>query len=102
MNVQPADARVGDRAQATEIVRAARWHGTCLSAAANMLAAHPTSTAARGYARRQPETTVHYGVVHDHLPTLLDHARARSEHGFGYHASWSANFEKFLGTCDDT
>ena len=39
-----------------------------------MLAAHHTSTAACGYARRQPETTVLYRVVRDHLPTLLDQA----------------------------
>ena len=61
-----------------------------------MLAAHPTSTAARGYARRQPETTVLCGVVRDRLPTLLDHARERSEHGFGYPRFVEREFEKFL------
>jgi hypothetical protein len=61
-----------------------------------MLAAHHTSTAARGYARRQPETTVLYRVVRDHLPTLLDQARDRSEHGFGYPRFVEREFEKFL------
>ena len=65
-------------------------------AAANMLAAHPTSTAARGYARRQPESTVLYGIVRDHRPTWLDHARDRSEHGFGYPRFVEREFEKFL------
>ena len=61
-----------------------------------MLAAHHTSTAARGYARRQPETTVLYRVVRDHLPALLDQARDRSEHGFGYPCFVEREFEKFL------
>jgi hypothetical protein len=66
--------------------------------AANVRAAHHTSTTSRGYTRRQPETTVLYGVVHDHLPTLLDLARDRSEHGFGYPRFVAREFEKFL-TC---
>jgi ribosomal protein S27E len=62
-----------------------------------MLAAHDTSTATRGsYARRQPETTVLYRVVRDLLPALLDHARDRSEHGFGYPRFVEREFEKFL------
>jgi hypothetical protein len=44
--------------------------------------AHATPTATRGYARRQPEDTVLYGVVPDHVATLLDTARDHSEHGF--------------------
>ena len=69
---------------AMELYAPGTWHGTCLSLSANMLAAHSSPTTIHGYARRQPETTVLYGVVHDHLATLLDHARDRSEHGFGY------------------
>jgi hypothetical protein len=61
-----------------------------------MLAAHPTSTAARGYTRRQPESTVLYGIFRDHLPTLLDQARDRSEHGFGYPRFVEREFERFL------
>jgi len=61
-----------------------------------MLAAHDTSTVSRGDARRQPETTVLYRVVRDHLPTLLDHARDRSEHGFGYPRFVERELEKFL------
>jgi hypothetical protein len=61
-----------------------------------MLAAHYTSTTSRGYTRRQPETTVLYGIVRDHLPTLLDHARDRSEHGCGYPRFVAREFEKFL------
>jgi hypothetical protein len=61
-----------------------------------MLAAHLTSTAARGYTRRQPESTVLYGIVRDHLPTLLDQARDRSEHGFGYPRFVEREFERFL------
>ena len=61
-----------------------------------MLAAHPTSTAARGYTRRQPESTVLYGIVRDHLPTLLDQARDHSEHGFGYPRFVEREFERFL------
>ncbi|MBC8073292.1 MAG: hypothetical protein IAG13_33530 [Deltaproteobacteria bacterium] len=45
--------------------------------AANVLAAHHTSTIARGYTRRQPETTMLYSVVRNHLPHLLDRARDR-------------------------
>ena len=61
-----------------------------------MLAHHHSPTTARGYARRQPETTVLYGVVRDHLATLLDQARARSDHGFGYPRFVEREFEKFL------
>jgi len=40
--------------------------------------AHATPAATRGYTRRQPEDTVLYGVVQDHLATLLDTARDHS------------------------
>jgi hypothetical protein len=51
----------------------------------NMHAGHSLhiTPATRGYGR-QPEDTVLYSVVQDHLATLLDTARDRSEHGFGY------------------
>jgi hypothetical protein len=39
---------------------------------------------------------VFYGVVQDHLATLLDTARDRSEHGFGYPRFVEREFEKFL------
>ena len=61
-----------------------------------MLPDHGPPTAARGYVRREPETTVLYGVVRDHLATLLDDARERSEHGFGYPRFVAREFEKFL------
>ena len=41
-----------------------------------MPATHSSPTTIHGYARRQPETTVFYVVVHDHLATLHDYARA--------------------------
>jgi hypothetical protein len=64
----------------------------------NMHAGHSThiTPATRGYARRQPEGTVLYGVVQDHLATLLDTARDRLEHGFGYPQFVEREFEKFL------
>jgi Putative transposase/Transposase zinc-binding domain len=58
--------------------------------------AHATPTATRGYARRHPEDTVLYGVVQDHLATLLDTARDHSEHGFGYPRFVEREFEKFF------
>jgi hypothetical protein len=48
------------------------------------------------HARRQPENTVLYGVVRDHLPTFLELARDRSEGGFGYPRYVEREFEKFL------
>jgi hypothetical protein len=39
---------------------------------------------------------VRYGVVQDHLATLLDTARDRSEHGFGYPRFVEREREKFL------
>lgn len=64
----------------------------------NMYASHSTriTLATRGYARRQPEDTVLYSVVQDHLATLLDTARDHSEHGFGYPQFVEREFEKFL------
>src|SRR6516164_1647466 len=58
-------------------------------------AASPTRPARR-YVRRQPETTVLYGVVRDHVAALLDQARERSEHGLGYPRFVEREFEKFL------
>jgi hypothetical protein len=40
--------------------------------------------------------TPSFGVVQDHLATLLDAARDRSEHGFGYPRFVEREFEKFL------
>jgi len=54
------------------------------------------SSSTRAYARRQPEATVLYDVVSDHLPALLDRARSRSAHGFGYPRFVEREFEKFL------
>ena len=48
------------------------------------------------YARREPENTVLYGIVRDHLGALLSSARERSEHGFGYPRFVEREFEKFL------
>ena len=64
----------------------------------NMYASHSTriTPATRGHARRQPEDTVLYSVVQDHLATLLDTARDRSEHGFGHPQFVEREFEKFL------
>jgi Transposase zinc-binding domain len=61
-----------------------------------MHADHDSSTAVRHYVRRQPESTVLYGVVRDHLPALHDRARERSEHGHGYPRFVEREFEKFL------
>ena len=61
-----------------------------------MSAAKVSSATTRAYVRRQPETTVLYGVVREHLPTVLDLARDRSEHGFGYPRFVEREFEKFL------
>jgi hypothetical protein len=44
---------------------------------------------APAYRPRQPQRTILHRVVNDHLETMLDEARARSEHGFGYpRESW--------------
>jgi len=37
-----------------------------------------------------------YGIVQDHVATLLDTARDRLEHGFGYPRFVEREFEKFL------
>jgi len=39
------------------------------------------------YQRRQPERTVRYRAVRDHLQTFLSEARERGEHGFSCPAS---------------
>jgi len=62
--------------------------------ATSMFAAEVSSTTT--YSRRQPETTVLYEVVRDHFASLLDEARDRSEHGFGYPRFVEREFEKFL------
>jgi hypothetical protein len=46
--------------------------------------------------RRQSDATMLYGVVRDHVAALLDQARERSKHGFGYPRSVEREFEKFL------
>ncbi len=61
-----------------------------------MFAAQPSPTPARAYARRQPEDSTLYGVVRDHLPSLLERARDHSEYGFGYPRFVEREFEKFL------
>jgi len=61
-----------------------------------MLADHSSPTTIHAYARRQPETTVLYGVVREHLATLIDRARDRSEHGSGYPRFVERELEKFL------
>ncbi|HEX7699144.1 MAG TPA: hypothetical protein VF403_00395 [Kofleriaceae bacterium] len=71
----------------------AAWHDICLFATSMFAAAVPSTTT---YARRQPETTVLYEVVRDHVASLLDEARDRSEHGFGYPRFVEREFEKFL------
>jgi hypothetical protein len=73
-------------------------HAICLCGSATMTTSHAAPTTARGYARREPETTVLYRVVRDHLETLLDTARDRSDHRFGYPRFGEREFEKFL-TC---
>ncbi len=45
-----------------------------------MSAGRVSSSTTRTYVRRQPESTVLYGVVGYHLPALLDLASDRSEH----------------------
>lgn len=47
---------------------------------------HPgvaSATPPTNYVRREPERTILYQVVKDHLRTFLAEARERSEHGFG-------------------
>lgn len=48
------------------------------------------------YVRRQPERTVLYQVVKDHLATFLADARDRSEHGMGLPRFVAREFEQYL------
>ena len=48
------------------------------------------------YARREPEHTVLYQVVKDHLRTFLAEARERSEHGFGLPGFVERELERYL------
>jgi hypothetical protein len=50
----------------------------------------------RGYQRRQPENSVFYQVVQQHIQTLFAQAEADSEHGFGYPRHVVREFERFL------
>jgi len=53
--------------------------------------------APRQYRPRQPEKTALYRVVREHLETLLDDARRRSEDGTGYPAFVEKEFRRFIG-----
>ena len=48
------------------------------------------------YRRREPERTVLYQVVKDHLRTFLAEARERSEHGFGLPRFVERELERYL------
>jgi hypothetical protein len=47
------------------------------------------------YIQRQPEKTVLYQVVQEHLETLLAEAKERSEHGCGYPQSVQKAFYRY-------
>lgn len=49
-----------------------------------------------GYQPRRPEATALYGVVAEHLETMLDQARERSAHGFGLPRHVEQSFRRFL------
>jgi len=49
-----------------------------------------------GYRRREPEKTVLYGVVREHLETFLADARAASPSGAGYPAFVEKEFRLYL------
>ncbi|MBD3335577.1 MAG: hypothetical protein GF355_08675 [Candidatus Eisenbacteria bacterium] len=50
--------------------------------------------ASGAYRRREPERTVLYGIVRDHLETFL--ARARDPEGEGYPAFVEREFRRYL------
>ncbi|MBW2737231.1 MAG: transposase zinc-binding domain-containing protein [Deltaproteobacteria bacterium] len=54
--------------------------------------------AKRPYARRQPDKTVLYELVREHLESFLEEGRRRSAHGEGYPAYVERTFRSFL-TC---
>ena len=53
----------------------------------------------RGYRGREPEKTALYEVVREHLETLLEEARTRSEEGTGYPRFIEHEFRRFLSCC---
>jgi len=59
------------------------------------LASAPLSDAL-SYRRHQPEQSVLYAIVEEHLETLLDNARQRSEHGFGYPRFVEQTFRRYI------
>jgi ribosomal protein S27E len=48
------------------------------------------------YRRRTPEATVLHELVRDHLPALVEAARERSEHGYGYPRFIEETFAQYL------
>jgi hypothetical protein len=48
------------------------------------------------YRRHEPEKTVLYRVVVEHLATLFAETRARSEHGYGYPAHVERAFNRYI------
>lgn len=60
---------------------------------------HPgvaSATPPTSYVRREPERTILYQVVKDHLRTFLAEARERSEHGFGLPRFVERELERYL------
>src|SRR5262244_3701828 len=60
---------------------------------------HPgvaSATPPTNYVRREPERTILYQVVKDHLRTFLAEARERSEHAFGLPRFVEAELERYL------
>jgi hypothetical protein len=49
-----------------------------------------------GYRPRNPQTSAFYGVIADHVETMLQEARDRSTHGFGLPRYVERSFERFL------
>jgi hypothetical protein len=50
----------------------------------------------RGYRPRRAEATALYGVVADHVETMLQDARDRSAHGFGLPGHVERSFRRYL------
>ena len=49
-----------------------------------------------GYRRREPENTALHAVVREHLETLMEDARERSEGGYGYPGFVEKEFRRYL------
>jgi len=55
-----------------------------------------TAGGPRRYQRREPEKTILYQVVHEHLDDFLEEVRERTAHGFGLPRHVERQFTKYL------